>query len=326
MTPPDDDEEEEEEAFASGQVNGAPAESDEDDGDNEVEVARKRKQSIRSERALDPDADTDPEDNSRPPFEPGDAVDYDFVDDIAQGDAMDEGGLGETADHLDDGDYDDAREIGHEDEQSPAPSVHSSADEGEEEQVEEVPAVPVKRGRGRPRKSDTAPRKPVGRPAQSEKFEKRARSEAYSRSGMGMSVERHLDPDDLRECCALMSEDLYRQAVATVSELHSGMPGDRRSSRRRIPPLAFWRNERVVYERGRKLKDIVLYDVEPVRPLGVAGKRGRGRSASSRPQPKAQRKPPASSEYDSEEDEVVDETVPMGIIKNQAGHEVYRRE
>jgi hypothetical protein len=95
----------------------------------------------------------------------------------------------------------------------------------------------------------------------------------------------------------------------------------------KVEPLAYWRNERIVYKRGegeRVMTDIVKYDPEPARPLGVAGKRAR--SASVKPK-SANPKLVVYEDPDTGAKDVVDLTDPMGIVTDwNSNQEVHRRE
>lgn len=94
----------------------------------------------------------------------------------------------------------------------------------------------------------------------------------------------------------------------------------------KVEPLAYWRNERIVYKRGedeRVMTDIVKYDPEPARPLGVAGKRAR--SASVKPKTN-NNKLVVYEDPDTGAKDVVDLTDPMGIVMDwHTNEEILRR-
>lgn len=232
LTPPDDDDEDEE-AFASGQVNGVTQEEDfvdapEDEPMEDVRGAHRRKQSMRSDRGIDPELDID--DGGSPT-----------------------GGIGDNFDMADDGpqghDYEDPQDFDDTIHGNDFPSVaHSPVGEGleeeeqygedaplevvEEEEEEEPspPPAPIKRGRGRPKKvvaasSEEVSPPPVkrgpgrpkkirtngedepakrGRPKKSDSLKpptmtEKLRAAAFSRHRPAGSMERHIDPNELRK-------------------------------------------------------------------------------------------------------------------------------
>jgi hypothetical protein len=98
----------------------------------------------------------------------------------------------------------------------------------------------------------------------------------------------------------------------------------RRSSRQRLQPLEYWRNERVVYKRrqsGIAIEEVVRIPKAPAEPLAGKKKGGGGgpRSASAKVRVKSEQAPP-------EEEGVDDATDPDGIVWSWEGNaEVSRR-
>lgn len=108
----------------------------------------------------------------------------------------------------------------------------------------------------------------------------------------------------------------------------------RRSSRRRIQPLEYWRNERVVYK--KRSADVVAMTaivrvpkVDP-EPLSHARSRKRSKSKSSAPRSrgsKRARSVKTESDTEDEEDRVDSMTDPDGLVWSWEGNaETTRRE
>jgi hypothetical protein len=252
LTPPDDDDEEEE-AFASGQVNGVATQEDDfqdapEETMEDVRAARRRKQSIRSDRGIDPELDNDEDDVAGVNDD-----DFNFGDSGPPDDNYDGGQDFDITFHGDDvpgAAQSPANDIVDDDEQygEDAPLEELDVVEEEEEEEEESPPpAPIKRGRGRPKKvvavsseeptpppvkrgpgrpkkiltngEDDPTKRGRGRPKKSDSakptsMSERVRAAAFSWHRPVGSMERHIDPNELREC------QLPASASLTSSSYH----------------------------------------------------------------------------------------------------------
>ncbi|ORY72568.1 Mif2/CENP-C like-domain-containing protein [Leucosporidium creatinivorum] len=116
-----------------------------------------------------------------------------------------------------------------------------------------------------------------------------------------------------------------KQAKKRMREVEEDEEGVRRSSRQRLQPLEYWRNERVVYKRrqsGIAIEEVVRIPKPPAESLASKKKNGGGggpRSGSTKVRVKSEPAPP-------EEEGVDDATDPDGIVWSWEGNaEVSRR-
>ncbi|WBW72308.1 CENP-C-like protein Cnp3 [Schizosaccharomyces osmophilus] len=103
----------------------------------------------------------------------------------------------------------------------------------------------IMKRRGRPRKQKIEAEKEIDRPSIEEKVEKGIQEEKKRRRGRPRKKDLSPSPDkeNVQEDAQDMSDEEPR------NEKHENIAeGLRRSNRTRIAPLAFWKNERVVYE------------------------------------------------------------------------------
>jgi centromere protein C len=174
----------------------------------------------------------------------------DFIDDGAgedfdaeQGDedqaAAELNGIGARYEDRDEDDREEEVEEDDEDEElirSPASSRKRS--KAADDNAREVSAPPVKRGRGRPPKN--ANQKPAAKKAPARhKSLSPSRAASRTRDGRTQSPQRE-----------------WREPITHADDSDDHENGVRRSTRVKVPPLAYWRGEKMVFGRGSRRKSI----------------------------------------------------------------------
>ncbi|KAJ3811880.1 Mif2/CENP-C like-domain-containing protein [Lentinula lateritia] len=153
--------------------------------------------------------------------------------------------------------------------------------------VDELPIPSPKRKKGNPPSSDDPP-------AQTQTPDAEEEIEDLTNGNESIGEQEEVQEDEEQEAVALKSrmdkgkEKPKEKGQARKKETHR--EGVRRSQRRPIRPLEWWRNEKYVYERPTHgtilvphIKEIIRIPEEPKEPLGKHHKRKRGRSKTVQP-------------------------------------------
>ncbi|GAA6037116.1 hypothetical protein JCM8097_008743 [Rhodosporidiobolus ruineniae] len=224
-----------------------------------------------------------------------------YQDDFGGG-YSDDGGEGEGSPvdgegfpQYDVGDYDDSEE---EDPDAPGPSSQpAKASKKSSAGAKKGKAAPAKKGRRATSESDSPePRKSHSAPQRRRKLE-------HSQEPVVTQIPRKRDRED-----------------GTVD-----IDGVRRSTRQRLEPLAYWRNERVVYKRrasGVGMNAIIRVPTEEPAPLTKAGKK-RGQKPSSTAASSSKKPRSRTTHVKNEpnpEDGCDDMTDPDGVVWSWEGN------
>ncbi|GAA5904964.1 uncharacterized protein JCM6883_004924 [Sporobolomyces salmoneus] len=192
--------------------------------------------------------------------------------------------------------------------------------EEEEEEEEEQPEASTSKAKSKEKKKSKTKQKVVKPASSSSKGRSKKRSSDASDSSQETVTAKRA-----RRAPSQMPEEMIERIPRDRDAGSVEVNGVRRSNRQRLPPLDYWRNERIVYKKrasGVGMAAIVRIPKLEPEPLTQAGRKKRSKSSAPRSKgpSKRARSVKSESEEEDEEDRIDSMTDPDGLVWSWEGN------